>query len=79
MWQEAMMLAIHFNFLLKSDLRYVFTVEKIKLEFFHCIASKDDVIGCTLGITVIFELVFEQATGGKVGELEPMFASPILM
>jgi hypothetical protein len=66
-----MRLAINFNFLLKSDLGYIFTAEKIKLEFFHCIAPKDDVIGYTLGITVHFELVLEQATGGKLGKLEP--------
>jgi hypothetical protein len=41
------------------------------LEFFHCVASKDDVIGCALSIMVHFELVFEQATGGKLGKLEP--------
>ena len=74
-----MRLAINFDFLLESDLRYFFSVEKIELEFFHCVMSKDDVIGCTLGVVIDFELVFEQATGGKVGELEPMFASPILM
>jgi hypothetical protein len=59
-----MRLAINFNFLLESDLGYIFTVEKIKLEFFHCIASKNDVVGCALGIAVDFELVFEQTTGG---------------
>jgi hypothetical protein len=57
--------------LLKSDLGYVFTVEKIELEFLHCVASKNDVVGCALGIAVDFELVFEQMTGGKFGKLEP--------
>ncbi len=70
-WPEAMRLAINFNFLLKLDLRYVFTLAKIKLEFFHCVASKNDVIGCALGITVDFELVFEQTTGDKFSKLEP--------
>ena len=80
-----MRLPINFNFLLKSDLRYMFTVEKIKLEFFHCGMSNryiftvkkieleffHCVIGCALGITVNFELVFEQAAGGKFIELRP--------
>jgi hypothetical protein len=73
-----MRLAINFNFLLKSDLRYVFTVEKIKLEFFHCATSKDDVIGCTLGITVNLELVFEQETGANSVSWNRMFASPVV-
>jgi hypothetical protein len=34
-------------------------------------ASKNDAIGCGLGIAVDFELVFEQMTGGKFGKLEP--------
>jgi hypothetical protein len=66
-----MRLAINFDFLLESDLRYIFTVEKIELEFFHCVASKDDVIGCTLGIAVDFEFVFKQVPGGKFSKLEP--------
>jgi hypothetical protein len=66
-----MRLAINLNFLLKSDLRYVFTEEKIELEFFHCVASKNDVVGRALGIAVDFELVFEQTTGDKFSKLEP--------
>ena len=56
--------------MLEADLRYGFTVEKIKLEFLHCVASKDDVVGCALGVAVDLEFVFEQATGGKFGKLE---------
>jgi hypothetical protein len=41
------------------------------MEFFHCITSKDDAIGCALSVTVNFELVFEQATGGKFSKLDP--------
>jgi hypothetical protein len=60
-----MRFAINFDFLLELDLRYIFTLEKIELEFFHCITSKDDVIGCALGIAIEFELVFEQAPGAN--------------
>jgi hypothetical protein len=66
-----MRLAINFDCLLELDLRYIFPVEKIELEFFHCVTSKEDVIGHALGVMVDFELVFEQATGGKFGKLEP--------
>ena len=74
-----MRLAINFNFLLKLDLRYVFTVEKIKLEFFHCVASKNDVVGCMLlASRSTLNLCLNRRLGANSVSWNQMFASPVV-